>query len=221
MCPEWCKGFSVASSSGLLCRLEDLKQELGVPSSNHDNDLSMEIAIETAGQEISDYCGREFVRSTGQTRYYTAEHATCLLTDDILAITALRTDADGDGVFETTLSSSAYLLAPFNAAAGVYPSPYTHILVPSYSSGTFPCISRGVQIVGDFGYATAVPPIVKKAALFQASRSYRGAAAPFGTVGGRDFGQSFQSQGPENTAAIGLHPWVRRMLDFYRRRIVA
>ena len=211
----------MASSSGLLCRLEDLKQELGIDSTNHVNDLSMELAIETAGQEISDYCGREFVRATGQTRYYSAQHATCLLTDDILAITALRTDDDGNGSFETTWSSTAYLLAPFNAAAGVYPAPYTHLLVPSYSSGVFPCISRGVQIVGDFGYATAVPPIVKKACLFQAARSYRGGAAPFGTVGGRDFGQSFQSQGPENTAAIGLHPWVRRMLDPYRRRVIA
>jgi hypothetical protein len=206
----------LASSSGLLCRLEDLKQELGIDSTNHANDLSMEIAIETAGQEISDYCGRDFVRTTGATRYYTAEHSTCLLTDDILAITALRTDDDGNGSFETTWSATAYLLAPFNAAAGVYPAPYTHLLVPSYSSGSFPCISRGVQIVGDFGYATAVPPIVKKACLFQAALSFRAKDAPFGAVGGRDFGQEIQAP-----MAMGLHPFVARQLNFYRRRVIA
>lgn len=192
-----------------------------MPSTNHDNDLSMEIAIEVAGQEISDYCGRDFARTTGQTRYFTARCTSHLLTDDILAVTALRTDADGDGVFETTLSSTAYLLAPYNAAAGIYPAPYTSVLIPGYSSGSLPTFERGVQIVGDWGYATAVPPIVKKACLFQAARSYRAKDAPFGTVGGRDFGQAFQSAGNENAAGMSLHPFVRRMLDFYRIRIVA
>ena len=206
----------MASSSGLLCRLEDLKQELGIDSTNHVNDLSMELAIETAGQEIADYTGREFVRATGQTRYYSAEHATCLLTDDILAITALRTDDDGNGSFETTWSSTAYLLAPFNAAVGVYPAPYTHILVPSYSSGSFPCLSRGVQIVGDFGYATAAPPVVKKACLFQAALSFRAKDAPFGAVGGRDFGQEISAP-----MSVGLHPFAKKMLDIYRRRVIA
>lgn len=212
----------MTSSSGLLCRLEDLKQELGVPSTNHDNDLSMEIAIETAGQEIADYTGRRFVQATGQTRYYTACESSRLPVDDILAITSIRTDDDQNGSFETTWSTAAYLLAPFNATVGVYPAPYTEIVLPAWSTGSFPVgVTRGVQITGNFGYATAVPPVVKKACLFQAGRSYRAAAAPFGTVGGRDFGQSFVAQGVENTAAIGLHPWVRKMLDYYRIRVIA
>ncbi len=213
----------MATSSGTLyAELADLHTELGIPTSTTANDLSMSLALETGTREIADYCGRFFIGSTGQTRYYTAESASCLLTDDILAITALRTDLDGDGVFETTWSSTAYLLAPFNATVGPTPGPYTQVLAPSYSSGSFPtCRARGVQVVGTFGYSLAVPTLVKKACLFQAARSYRAKGAPFGTVGGRDFGQAFQSQGPENTAAIGLHPWVRRMLDFYRIRVIA
>lgn len=207
----------MASSSGLLCRLEDLKQELGIDSTNHVNDLSMELAIETAGQEIADYTGRRFVLATGQVRYYTARESSRLLVDDILAITSLRTDNDQNGSYETTLSTAAYLLAPFNATLQPYPSPYTEIVIPEWSSGSFPTgITRGVQITGDWGYATAVPPVVKKACLFQAALSFRAKDAPFGAIGGRDFGQ-------EITAPIsqGLHPFSKKMLDFYRIRVVA
>ena len=213
----------MATSSGTAyASLTDLHTELGIATSSTANDLSMQLALDVATIEITDYCGRSFLCSTGQTRYYTAECSSHLLTDDILAITALRTDADGDGTFETTHASTAYLLAPFNAAAELSAAPYTSILFPSYSSGSFPTgYVRGVQIVGTFGYSTAVPTLVKKAALFQAARSFRAKDAPFGTVGGQDFGANYAGQGNENAGALSLHPFARRMLDFYRRRVIA
>lgn len=221
----------MTSSSGLLCRLDDLKQELGVPSTNHDNDLSMEIAIEVAGLEISDYCGRFFYPQTA-TRYYSAQTPYSLLTDDILSISALRTDADLDGVYETTWSTAAYVLWPWNAPLEPSPAPYTEIKLTPLSTGVFPCYDfsrinhrdfRGIQVVGTFGYATAVPPVIKKATLFQAARSYRAKDAPFGTVGGRDFGQEFRGAGAagDYAGAQSLHPFTRKMIDSFRRRIVA
>lgn len=208
----------MASSSNLYCKLEDLRSELGVPEDNHDNDVSMELAIEVASREIDDYCGRWFYAQSA-TRYYQAQEATRLLTDDILAITAIRSDGDADGVFESTWSTGSYFLTPFNATAEPQPQPYTAIITRQLSTAIFPThVQRGVQIVGSFGYSSAPPAVVKKACLFQAALGYRAKDAPLGVVGGRDFSQSVQ---PSNTPGLGLHPFARRMLDRYRRRIVA
>ena len=203
----------MASSSGFYARAEDLKNEVGIPATNHTMDLSIELALLSVCRGIDDYCGRRFYSAT-ETRYYTAAESGCLLTDDILAVTALRTDNDGDGVFETTWSTASYYLAPFNAAADA--RPYWEIMTAPNSSAVFPtCVKRGVQVVGTFGYAptTATPPIIKKVALLQAAMDFRAKDAPLGVVGGRDFSQDVRPAG-------GLHPFARRMLDPYRKPTV-
>lgn len=206
----------MASSSGLYTDLATLKSELGLDESNHDYDLSLSIAIEAASRAIDDYCGRWFFAQPA-TRYYQAHEATRLLTDDILAVTAIRSDGDADGVYESTWSSGSYYLTPFNATVEPQPQPYTAIITRQLSTAIFPTyVERGIQIVGTFGYSSAPPMTVQKACLFQASLAYRAKDAPFGAVAGGAFGQTVQP-----AMGIGLHPFTRQLLDSYRRRIVA
>lgn len=56
-------------------------------------------------------------------------------------------------------------------------------------------------------------PIIERAALYQAEQDYRGKDAPFGNVGGQP--------GGGQSISIGLHPFTRRMLDGFRKPVVA
>lgn len=192
--------------------LSELKSRLDITSATYDSLL--DAAIEAASRQIDAYTGRRFYRNaTDETRYYTAtEPDLLLLPDDLGSLTSLATDDDGDRVYETTWASTDYDLEPANAALDG--QPYTAIRVTPLGRYTFPSTSRGVRLVGRFGYSTlaAVPDAVAEAAAIQAARLFKRRDSPFGMAGSPEFGVL--------RALPPLDPDVRALLAPFVRGVV-
>jgi len=149
--------------------------------------VAMEQAIEGASRAIETYCGRRFYASS-ETRYYTADFGDELFVDDLISVTTLQTDEDGDRTYEITWETTDYDLQPDNAALTL--EPYTLITTTPDGSYSFPAgMRKGVKIVGSFGYATVVPAHVREACLIQAMRLYKRKDAPFGVAGSGELGE--------------------------------
>lgn len=193
------------------CTLAELKTRLSITDTNED--AVLEPLVESVSRAIDDWCGRQFYAAS-QTRYYTPQYRDRLLIDDLLSVTTLKTDEDGDGTFETTWATTDYYLGPYNAQLESVPQPYTDVEASSAGRYWFPVGQpRGVQIVGSFGFSATTPTVVKNACLFQAALEHRSSDAPLGSSGNDDIGQTVR--------LTGLHPVTRRLLEPYRRITVA
>ncbi|MDY6957623.1 MAG: hypothetical protein SVK08_00565 [Halobacteriota archaeon] len=135
--------------------LTTLKSRFDITGTSGDSDLlallnaaSRAIELPPAG------CDRYFYART-QTRYFDGAGST-LYIDDLLSVTTLKTDEDGDGTYENTFAATDYLLYPLNGF------PYTRIKLSHDSDyGSFAAgIKKGVEIAGLWGYGdgtTATP----------------------------------------------------------------
>lgn len=117
------------------------------------DDAVIVAVIEAVSRKIEqwEYCNRWFYPRTA-TRYYTAEDADLLRVDDLLSVTTLKTDDDGDRTYETVWTTTDYDLEPFNALNESPPQPYTKISLAPNGNYSFPSTRRGVELVGKFGY---------------------------------------------------------------------
>src|SRR6267378_8231694 len=148
--------------------LADVKSRLRLTSTTDDTLLSE--LIEGASRAIDDRCGRRFYLAT-ETRYYSARPDQGYLAvvnpfserrswsrypldvHDLISVSSLTTDEDGDRSYETTWSSSLdYYLEPVNAPADQIP--YNRIR-PDQVNGRFwfPPWPLGIKVVGSWGYA--------------------------------------------------------------------
>lgn len=174
----------------LYCTPAELKSRLG-GISNTDDDTEILQACTAVSRWIDKHCRRVFYRQTA-TSTFEPEGLYCLRVPDLVSITSLKTDATGDGVYETTWSSSDYQLLPADAASEFEPEPYTEIR--AVSSQTFPIIwdyipntrRNRVQITGVWGWP-AIPEAVKQAAAILAEDTYKLKDAPFGVAGEGEF----------------------------------
>lgn len=188
-----------------------LKSRLGITDETEDDVL--EAIVESVSRAIDGETDRQFYAAT-QTRYYTALSSACLLVDDLLSVTTLKTDDDGDGVHETTWAATDYLLAPYNAVLASTPGPYWRVELGVGGTRWLPVgVRRGVEIVGSWGYSATPPRAVASACLFQAALELRSSYAPAGSSGSGDTAQDIR--------LTGLHPVTRRLLEPYRRAVVA
>lgn len=195
--------------------LAKLKARLGI--SDEQDDAVLEAIVEAVSRAIDDHCGRQFFAAT-QTRYYTARRCDRLLIDDLLSVTTLKTDEDGDGTYEITWTASDYHLAPYNAQLESVPQPYWEIEVSDLGDYSFPVgVRRGVQILGSWGFSAATPDVVENACLFQAALELRSTDAPMGITGADDALATART----TIRLTGLHPVTRRLLEAYRRPTVA
>jgi len=123
-----------------------LKARIGITGTGDDTQLRL--LMEAASRAIDKYCHRWFY-ALSATRYYPgAGRELFLAEDDILSITTLKTDEDGDGTFENTLATTDYFLYPLNG----YPKIWLEIN-PNGNYGGFGAGSKkGVEIIGLFGY---------------------------------------------------------------------
>lgn len=186
--------------------LATIKVRMGI--NDEINDPILEALIEAVSRQIDDYCGRRFF-AVSETRYYTPIDADTLWVDDLLSVTTLQSDEDGDRTYEVTWASTDYDLEPANAALDG--KPYSRIAVAPDGDYTFPTgVKRGVKVVGSFGYSTAAstPKPVKEACLIQCSRLYHRKDAPFGVAGSPEVGQA--------TVIARLDPDVKFLLSPYR-----
>lgn len=202
--------------------LPTLKGRLGIDQTDTTLDTRLEAAVNAASRRIDSYCGGRFFFQATQTRYFTSPQTQPFLIDgrimagpecwidDVVTVTQVATDFDGDGVFETVWDTTDYWLLPYNAPNESPAQPYHKIQITPYGKQAFPAIPRGVQVIGTFGWP-AIPPEVTEACLREATRIYRLGDAPFGVMGSGEFGTSVV------TPSAPSDPLVRALIDPYRR----
>lgn len=209
-----------------------LKERLSI--SDTPDDTMLATIITAVSREIDGWTKRRFYTTVAdETRYYTPEFSDVLLPGDIVAVTSLATDADGDRTYETTWATTDYDLEPFNASLDG--RPYESLRVTPNGRYRFPVsggsrmavtglgsffltsssampartVTKGVKIVGKFGWSTH-PAVVAEACLIQSARLYKRKEAPFGVAGSGEFGQT--------TFIAKLDPDVKTLLDDVKKR---
>lgn len=124
-----------------------LKHALG--STMSASDAALRRVLEGVSQQFDDWMDRTF-QPHQASRVYTARDAWTLDTDDLLSVSAVKFDQDGDRVYEVTLSTSDWELGPVNAPADR--RPYQFIEMQPNGSYRLDRTRRGVQITGTWGY---------------------------------------------------------------------
>ena len=170
--------------------LADVKAALRITDTVDDSLL--EISIEAASREIDGFCERVFTQSTA-TRIYRPTDAFTVDVDDLQTVTTLKTDTDGDGVFDTTWSTADYQLNPLNGIAGGITTPYTTLkavgsyLFPIYEPRNVNSQEASVQIAGVWGWPS-IPTAVKQACIILSMRQFKRYDSPTGVMGFGDLG---------------------------------
>jgi len=199
--------------------LSSIRARLGITGvSDTADDAVLEAVVESVSRAIDDFCGRRFYAAT-QTRYYSAKSGLRLLVDDLLSVSSLKTDDDGDGTHETTWATTDYHLAPYNAQLDSPAQPYWRIEVSEGGDYWFPVgVRRGVEIVGSWGFSASTPDVVEQACLFQAAHEFRSQQMPLGASGTGSL--RISDEFANDVRLTGLHPVTRRLLEPYRRAVV-
>jgi len=170
--------------------LADVKAALRITDTVDDSLL--EISIEAASREIDGFCERVFTQSTA-TRIYRPTDAFTVDLDDLQTVTTLKTDTDGDGVFDTTWSTADYQLNPLNGIAGGITTPYTTLkavgsyLFPIYEPRNVNSQEASIQIAGVWGWPS-IPTAVKQACIILSMRQFKRYDSPTGVMGFGDLG---------------------------------
>jgi len=138
---------------GCYASIADLKGILGVTSTT--DDTIMRKILEAASRAIDNYCNRVFITQTA-TKYF--DGAYTLWVPDLLSITTLKTDEDGDGTFENTFTTDDYLLYGVGLEDTLNTYPKTRLEISQDSDyGSFASgVKKGVQIAGVWGYGDGI-----------------------------------------------------------------
>lgn len=157
--------------------LDQLKARLSIELGDTNDDATLEQNIEAASREVDGLCGRFFYSATAQTKYYATDFPDLCEVDDLVSVTTLKTDEDGDRVYETTWGATDFELEPSSGP------PFTRIYVTPTGPHAFPWGRRSIQVIGTFGWA-AVPDAVHEATLLVAARLFKRKETPLGFQAG-------------------------------------
>ena len=157
----------------------------------------VEDCVTAASRMIDNYCSRDFFQTgtvgTPVARTFAVEDVSCLrfgTHNDLVSVTTLKTDAAGDGTYETTIAASAYELGPLNAAARNEP----FLSLRLFTGTTFPTTTTGrsdlIQITGVWGWPV-VPAEVKAACRVLLAELVKLQDAPLGFAGGMEMGTAY------------------------------
>lgn len=132
-----------------------LKDANGIRATATDAHDQLDATIEHVSAMIEDYLGYP-VGPMVRTRYLTprkpSESSRLYLDQPLLAVTTLRTDAQGNASYESTWSTAMYYLAPYDASGDSPPRPYWRIEARDSATSVFPVgITRGVELAGTWG----------------------------------------------------------------------
>jgi hypothetical protein len=190
------------------CSLSQLKADMHV--TDNVDDSRFEIAIAAASRQIDAHTGRRFWQDgTVVARTYFPSSPVEVDVDDISTVTGLlvKIDTDDDGVYETTVAASGYVLFPTNAGARVPVWPYTRIRLVDdeyFYAGDRPT----VQITAKFGWP-AIPDDVTKACLVQSAQLFKASDAVFGVAQFAEAGLALRVQNRLNPMAESLlEPYI-------------
>lgn len=139
--------------------LPTLKDTLGITGTG--DDAALLRMIEEISRKIDGHCGRVFYRYTA-TRYFSGNDGeTLLLPEDLIAVTTLKEDVNGDATYGTAWATTDYELYPYEAeptgAAGLQTvQPYWKLEVNRRSNGTKTRFGQGqkrFELAGRWGYS--------------------------------------------------------------------
>ena len=139
---------------GCYASIGDLKGILGITSTT--DDVVMRKILEAASRSIDSYTNRTFATQTA-TKYF--DGACTLWLPDLLSITTLKTDEDGDATFENTFDTTDYLLYGTGLEDSLNTYPKTRLEINSNTGdyGSFASgVQKGVQIAGVWGYGDGI-----------------------------------------------------------------
>ena len=111
-----------------------------------------------ASDWVDHYCNRHFYPRT-ETLVFDGKGAAQLLVPDLISVTSLKEDDNGDLTFNETWATSDYWLQPYNASPlQHWGGPYTAVKARSRGnkSDGFPAGERNFQIAGIWGYVRFV-----------------------------------------------------------------
>jgi hypothetical protein len=153
----------------------------------------LDAAVTSAGQLIDDWCGQQFDQTAALARLFAPVSWRVLHLPPpsrISTTTSLvvKSDAGGDGTFETTWTATDYQLEPLAEYVSGTQRPWR--TVRAVGSQTFPMLPYGtasVQITAKWGWA-AVPPAVKQATFIVAADLWKAKDSAFGVAGFGEFG---------------------------------
>jgi len=138
---------------GSYCNIGDIKGVLGITATA--DDVTMRKICEASSRSIDQYTNRYFYTQT-DTRYFNG--AVKLWLPDLLSITTLKTDEDGDATFENTLATTDYIEYGHGIedTLNVYPRTKLEISENSNYSSFASGVKKGVEIAGVWGYGDGI-----------------------------------------------------------------
>lgn len=167
------------------CTLAQVKSSLRITDTVDDGLL--ELAVEAASREIDQATERTFYNMGTATRKFVARDAYFTQIDDLITLTTLQTDPDGDGSYLVTWSATDVQLEPLNGFVSGIKSPFTGLR--ARDTYLFPIEEEEalVQVTGVWGWA-AIPTAIKQATVILASRIFKRNDSPLGVAGFGDLG---------------------------------
>lgn len=186
------------------CTLAEVKAALRLTDSN--DDTLLEKAIEGASRRVDGYCGTFFYQTSNVLSLYPWNEYRVNI-PDATSITYLKTDNDGDGVYETTWTvGTDYQLEPLDRA--LQSRPIRRLV--AIGSKTFPLYTvpsiAGVQVSATWGWS-AIPNDVREATILLSIRQFARLNAALGVVGFADMAVQVRAIDPDVRDL--LNPYVR------------
>jgi len=138
---------------GTYTTISDIKGILGITATTDDT-VIRKIA-EAASRSIDRYTNR-FFHTLTETKYF--DGANILWLPDLLSITTLKTDEDGDATFENTFATTDYIKYGVGLEDSLNTFPYIKLEISedsdysSFASG----VKKGVEIAGIWGYGDGI-----------------------------------------------------------------
>jgi hypothetical protein len=204
--------------------LPELKTALGLPAADTQDDDDLQDAILVASRAVDGDCQRHFYKVTEARTLEPSDPYRLRLGAfmDLVSVTTLKTDATGDGTFETTWAAGDYQLlcqdGTPNTGAGPEPRPYQRIKavgtrtfpLPPWVGGTR---SNLVEVTGTWGWP-AVPDRIRRAARMMATEQFALRDVKFGAVGMGDLGIIRVRENPKYQRLINDYRLVEAAVPF-------
>lgn len=195
------------------CTLTELKHSnrLNINDSDSTSDDMLEGVIEAVSRKFDEEAHRFFYKTSSQARWYTAMNDKYVFVDDIPSDSdiTIAIDTNDDGTVDNTLTTSDYVLEPFNAPLDGWP--YQKITIRGSSQFLFPKnVIKAVKVTSPFGWS-AVPKPITEACKVQSERVFMFAQTPLGST-------SMTALGKMTITIPNLDKDVLEMIDVYIRK---
>lgn len=133
--------------------LAELKQRLAISSGTSTYDEMLWRLLHLASRMVDRRCGRRFFVATATKRFDIRDVAGFLV-NDLIAVTQLAEDRDGDGVYESLRKPDGYTLYPLDSEPeAAHGAPYRRVMcVMEDATDGFVIGQSRVKVTGQWGY---------------------------------------------------------------------